>query len=577
MPYKIGISSGWWSIGKDPNLLGLALKAGAFGATAGVQFNQVDLDTILEFLEPDLKPVLKRTLEQLSIEVGLHGEIGQMVALESAERRFWDQAHDRLVTTVNGGADLGFKYVNFHLSQTIQLQQQERELRPFGYTYQVVDFFGRPFGALAEDGTPGGNAVREFVKRNLHQGSGVARELSTEGVYREEEQKFQEKLNELLRAEAYKRIDEGRTRYNIPPGSRAPEAVDAVMNDIFRDWQGSGGYYRQLFEEFLYSKVWTNPKCEHAKYSLEAGEIDAYIAAGIYMFYNNDPIWFNIVGNVHPEQAYLSKHEEFCAAVATKYIWGHLTVKDHVLNKKKEKDSGMDGMSVADYCTKKKFYLCFEMPHTQQGQEGLNRLFHPFHSQHLIKAIKSPYVKLCIDFEQTIANRIDLDKMLDDMKAKAPDLGSLTYLYHLGEPVPYFGTAHIPIMMGGRGMEILYRWLYALKQTGFKDGIIIFERGGGRGGSGKAMNEVFEHSVWVLRQIVKYLDMDMPVKELPPEFFGLSIENKDFYARQYVAMRDHFMDPLQDVFMIPEESHTFLSRAAVEKQKGEVFTKRKFR
>ena len=60
MAYKVGISSGWWNIGKDPNLLGLGSKAGSFGATLGIQFNQVDLDTVLEFLEPDIKTYVDR-------------------------------------------------------------------------------------------------------------------------------------------------------------------------------------------------------------------------------------------------------------------------------------------------------------------------------------------------------------------------------------------------------------------------------------------------------------------------------------------------------------------------------------
>jgi hypothetical protein len=573
MAYKVGISSGWWSIGKDPNLLGLALKAGSFGATGGVQFNQVDLDTILEFLEPDLKPILKRTLKELNIEVGLHGEVGQMIALESAERRFWEQSHDRFVTTISNGAELGFKYVNFHLSQTIQLQQQERELRPFGFTYQVVDFLGRPFGVLAEDGTPGGNEVKNYILRKISIRSGMYREISGEEIYRDREDKYQEKLENDLRAEAHRRID---TDTTIPTNvKRSPDIVRGVMERVAAEWRGSGELRRRE-TEFMYS-VWKDPECQTAKYAMEAGEIDAYITVGLYMYYNNDPLWFNIVGDIEPETAYISKQAEFNAAVAAKYLEGHMLVKDQELNKRKESESGFGGTNAVEFCNKKKFYLLFEMPHTGQGQEGLNRLFHPLHSQYLIRKINAPYVKLCIDFEQTIANRIDLDKLLKEIEEKHKDFGSLTYLYHLGEPVVYFGTAHIPIMLGGRGMEILYRWFYSLRKTGFKDGIIIFERGGGRTGSGKQMNEVFEQSVFVMRQIIKYLEQDIPVKELPPEFFGLSIQNKDFYARQYTTMREHFMDPMQDLFTIPEESHTFLSKAAVEKQKGEVFSKRRFR
>ena len=116
MPYKVGISSGWWGIAKAPELLGIPMKIGGFGATAGVPFNQIDLDTILEFLEPDLKKYAKRMMEELKIEVGLHGEVREIVALESAERRYWEQSHDRFITTIKNSAELKFTYINFHLS-----------------------------------------------------------------------------------------------------------------------------------------------------------------------------------------------------------------------------------------------------------------------------------------------------------------------------------------------------------------------------------------------------------------------------------------------------------------------------
>jgi len=41
--------------------------------------------------------------------------------------------------------------------------------------------------------------------------------------------------------------------------------------------------------------------------------------------------------------------------------------------------------------------------------------------------------------------------------------------------------------------------------------------------------------------------------------------------------RDHAWDPLEGLLTIPEEKHTFLSKSAVEKQKAEVWDKRRFR
>src|SRR3989344_1779652 len=139
------------------------MKIGGFGATSGVQFNQIDLDTILEFLEPNLKKLTERMMDELKMEVGLHGEVREVVALESAERRYWDQSHDRFITTLKNAAELNFTYVNMHLSVTQQLFQEESRIRPFGFSYQVVDYLGRPLWQLAEESP----AVKHFILRKI--------------------------------------------------------------------------------------------------------------------------------------------------------------------------------------------------------------------------------------------------------------------------------------------------------------------------------------------------------------------------------------------------------------------------
>ncbi len=560
MPYKIGISSGWWGIAKDPNLLGLATKAGSFGATAGVQFNQVDLDTILEFLEPDLKQWLTRTVKELGIEVGLHGEVREIVALESAERKYWEQSHDRFITTIKNASELGFVYVNMHLSVTQQLFYEESRIRPFGFSYQVVSFDGEPFWKLA-DKSP---AVKYRILALLAKRGGMNGQIAGEEIFRSREDEYRKRLNNEILEEALKNIR----------AARQPETPDVIQGEfdrVARDWTDRG-ILRQKEVEFLYS-VWKDST--YAQYVLDAGEIDAYILVAIYMIETGDPLWSSIVGAGYSnpdrdaERAYIEKQPEFNAAVAAKYIEGHLTRVGHPANKQ------IGGLTAVKWLEQKKLMFTLEMPQSGEGVEGLARFYHPLHSQHLIRKLNSPMVSLCIDFEQTIGQRIDVDK--DFLDKISGDFGKLVFLVHVGEPVPYFGTAHIPIAIGGRGQDILYRWLYKLRQNGFKNGYILFERGGGRRPGDSSMFNVFEYSVWALRQIVKHLEQDTDPKELPPEFYGLSVDNKDIYARQLVTVRDHAWDPLQDLLTIPEEKHTFLSRAAVEKGKREEWERRKFR
>jgi hypothetical protein len=282
-----------------------------------------------------------------------------------------------------------------------------------------------------------------------------------------------------------------------------------------------------------------------------------------------DSLWSSIAKGEDPEEMYNTNQFTFNAAVAARYIEGHLKLKDHPYNKE-----NLKGKSVVEFLADNGVKLLFENPEAERGQEGLYRLYHPDHMYHFIKKVGSSKIKLTIDFEHMLAHKVDPEQAL---KKLPNDFGSYIELFHLGEPKPYWGTAHIPIPLGSQAQEILYKWIYWLREKGFKDGIMIFERGGGRTGQGRSPFEVFEHSVWVLRQIAAFLDKDTKPDELPPEFFGMSFDNKDVWTRQLVTMREHAWDPLHDVLAVPEEKHTFLSRAAVEKGKAAEWERRKHR
>jgi hypothetical protein len=320
-------------------------------------------------------------------------------------------------------------------------------------------------------------------------------------------------------------------------------------------------------DKFLYN-VWVKMGTdEYNKFLLDDGEFGAYHIVAAYMKETNDPLWARIANNVEPEKLYLSNEHDFCAAVAAKYIEGHLTAinKDNKL---------LNGMSVLDWLKAKNIYLLLETPEVSEGTEGLLRLFDPIHAYNLVKVIGSNNLRLCIDFEHMLSHKINVEKKIDEMPG---DLGKYIYLLHLGKPVPYFGTAHVPIARGSRSQEIIYKWLYKLRKKGFREGILIFERGSGRAGGGKTTQEVTEDSILAIRQIIKYLESDVEPDNLPPEFYGITWQNEAVYARQVVTMKDHAWDPLEGVLSIPEEKHTFLSGKAVEKGKGQEWEKRRYR
>jgi len=576
MAYKVGISSGWWNIGKDPNLLGLGSKAGSFGATLGIQFNQVDLDTVLEFLEPDIKTYVDRVREKLKMELGLHGEIGEVAMFESAERIRWDQSHERLCITMKGASDLKFIYVNFHLSNNTWLSFHERELRPFGYTYQVVSPTGQPFAVWADElikrGDKGAEILKKWLKEKLI-GSRVEYELKQTPEYAKEFNRiFQEELKNA----------ESAIRENLKNDERykslTPDQIEReVQNNInIARQQIHNAAEKRMQEEKLFD-VWKVAEIE--KYQIEAGEIDAYIATAVYMIANKDPLWVKIVGEDYSQKpddadrAYVTKQREFNAAVAAFYLYSHFTIKKSPGRDDYNKRH-MNSMSVVEFCEKNKIKLLLECPQSGQGTEGISRLYHPLHAYHLLKKIGSSAVMQCIDFEQEMGQNIDLNVELPTLP---PDFGAQVFLLHLGDPIPYFGTAHIPIALADRGADTLYKWIYWFRQKGFKDGYIIFERGSGRTPGNQQMSNIFEYSVYVIRQIVKYLDRDTKPDALPPEFYGLSLENKDIFAQQLVAMREHAWDPLQGMLKIPEEKHTFLGKAAVDAGKAKEWERGRYR
>ena len=651
MSYVVGISSGWYKIGKDPNLLGFGPKIGSFAATVGAQFNQVDIDTVLEFIEPDIISYVNTVKEKLSMDVGLHGEIGEYAAFESAEKIIWDQSHSRMIQTMVGASKIKFKYVNWHLSSTLQLNRREREIRPFGHTYQVVSPEGTSFGEWVIDNInePGAKMLKEFMFRddNLFDNQilgSILNEKSKQieneveeitkdlkNIVNEKSKKIKiiiKEINELLRRENLDsdRINLDRDRdsnqwvenfnsnsknieflkENLEINEERLRELNSALSEIFKinvpkefkildkyKIQNEDGEIINLFPSGLleaktnefyeyYLNLWKDTA--FTKYILPNGEIDAYLFVGIYMIGNNDPLWEKIVGRKYMTgpgdslKAYVEKPVQFNAAVAAKYLQKHFGMKNIL-----HKNHPMNEKSIVDFCEEKDIKLLFECPQSGEGVEGLSRFFHPIHSYHFVKSMNSPAVMQCIDFEQEMGQGTDLDFLFDDSKKDdikteplPADFGSNVYLLHLGTPIPYFGTAHIPIALAERGSDAIYRWIYNLRMRGYKDGIIIFERGAGRG-SGQNHFQIFEYAIFMLRQMVKYLNKDVAPKDLPPEFFGMDEKNKEIYSRQLILIREHAWDPLEGLLKIPEEKHTFLGNNAVESGKAQQWDKAKYR
>ena len=551
MPYKIGISAGWWKIGKDPALLGLAQKFAGWGGTAGVQFIQADIDTTSEFYEPLLKQQMKRVVKEMGIEGGLHGEEGELMSLESAEKRLWEQSHLRLIETVKHSVDFGMTLVNIHSSNTLFISFVEAQHRLQGYYYPVVGPDGRPLTYLGKENPETKEEAKKHVSSIIERSATWDSELDK--LKKSKYAEIEKRVREIIEKER----KQGRAVDETAARNYVEQQIRIEINEI------------QNSKEFQYSVLEKMSDSDHEKYLLNDGEYGAYIIAATYMRETNDPLWSTIAGGGKPEDTYTTNEKDFCAAISAKYIEGHLRVKDHPLNKKH-----LDGMSILEYLEKSKTHLLFETPQTGEGREALMRMFDPLHIYYMIKKINSPRVKMCIDFEHMLAHKLNPDTEIPKYPG---DIGKEIMLFHLGKPIPYWGTAHIPIAIGSRAQEIIYKWLYMIRKKGFKDGYMIFERGGGRSGKGNTPLEVVESSVWALRQIKEYLEKDTKPDELPEAFYGVAEQNKETWARQLVNMREHAWDPLEGLLTIPEEKHTFLGKAATDKGKAKEWDRAKYR
>ena len=559
-PYQVGISTGFWKIGKDPALLGLAMKIGGIGATGGIQFVQVDLETVAEFAEPQIKEQIIRMKNKLGILAGLHGEIGELMALDSAEKRIWDQTHKRLCQTVKYAAELGFFYVNIHFSNRQLISFTESQHRTQGYFYPVVGPDGKGLQSIV-DGNPG---IYDEVKRRL------PRTLTQSTTFKNDYRNLREQKLKQLPALVAQEVQ--RELGGYPPEQvteelkkqRTAHHERMISQNLLEEASREAGQ-----DDFQFNSWLRLRRDESEKYQLDDGEWGAYHVVAYWMKAKGDYFWTSIANGKDPGALYFDDENDFCAAVASKYIEGHFTLRDN-----KSNIEYLEGMSIKEWCEKKKLYLLLENPESGEGAEGLYRLYHPEDFYHTIKKLNSPFIKITIDFEHMVSQQLDPDIVLKDLPG---DFGKLILLFHLGEARPYGGTAHIPIARGSLAQEQIYRWLYTMRKKGWKEGYIMFERGGGRSGRGQSNYEVFEDSVLALKSIVEFLPKDIEPKKLPMAFFGVTPENKGVWARQMVSMREHAWDPLEGLLSVPEEKHTFFSKTAVEKQKGQEWEKRKYR
>ncbi|MFH1432759.1 MAG: hypothetical protein ABIG84_06105 [archaeon] len=315
------------------------------------------------------------------------------------------------------------------------------------------------------------------------------------------------------------------------------------------------------------------------RHGSEGEEQVAYRVIAKYLWVTGDPLWEDIVGKKYDpdlitwnnEQGYehyrskpgdsateeksgpKSKElvEKLITAVACKYIQGHLFVSNQRWSMKADDKDLEKDQSVYDYCAAGNVNIFIETAMPPQGQEGQLRIMSAGDHIKLVKNLdEGKRTAYCVDFEHLTVNYISVP---DDIKTLKDGEGRYIKMVHINAPRPVMG-AHAPIDRISRDMQIIYRWLYQMKQKGMKNSYLIWEMG----------SYGIKESAVSFRLLMKELSKDTDPLKLPKEFYGI---DEMFESQQWVNMREHAYDPLKGLIANPEEDHGLMSTEAVKKSK----------
>jgi len=586
MSYEIGISTGWWSIAKAEDLLGLARKLSAV-ATYGVKYAQVDFESIAEFREPEVVKQIKQLVDTLDIRWGMHGEIGEYMAWESALEIIWKQSHRRLHQYLDAIYENFIKsgyekykpeYINFHSSNMPAIGMFVERYRYAGHL--TVDFTGNvdwdEFLKKDIDKDPAKQNLMKWFKENLLFFL-IAREFGVAFTSEEDIKRH------IAAYKLQKMLKDGEVR---------PEEQEEKLKEIMQNKE-------KLYEAGY--EMWLDlTKLRFSKGSIAQEEI-AYLIVARYLYEKrndpSEPLWKLFFNNkswedleaewstpqkevkiIDPEKGTINLMPEIVALVSCRYIIGHFqqpNTPEFIEEEKRAKQvQSLEGFyykTAFEKLAELKVYFTFENPEIIEGQrEGLQRLIHAKDIYILVKAAEvmggegGSFFGIILDQEHYLHNNLDPIKEID---VCPDDLGNYLIGFHVGAPKPYH-PAHEPIDIGSEAQYWIYVYAWHLRQKGFgrlRKGIFIFERGGARGG--QVPSQFIGQSAAALRLIVKYLEADTPPERLPPEFYGISTEEILSEGRQLAIIKKHFLDPLKGLLHVPEETYGFLGGKAIEKGK----------
>ena len=423
MVYVIGVSSGMFMAAEQAEKARyMTIPRKIFtGGLEGVNFTQIDIESITEFMEPHLEKETKK-IKEAGIKFGVHGESYAMGGaerpigmLDSAVETEYIHAHERLIQHIEGCGKIGAEFVNIHPSETVPFIRLGTHLQPT----TLVDFSGKPLKKFLEENKDILNWAieQDFISSIfMHR----ATSLTLKQLIKAREEELKEEKKEVNKGEIER-------------------------------------WAKETFKRYLLNFVSSS--------DLTYGsERVAYYVIAKWMKDNGDSLWKSIVGkNIKDEDLDKpDKMKEWVPAVSAKYTWGHFNPKD---NKKFPDPKKL--------LEKYKMYFVFEAGMGSPGIEGMQRFSRPKDMVFLCKTIGSGWVGVCFDFEHVLSQNLNPQK---EIEAIPYGMANIIKVCHIGFPTPHT-PAHMPIPLGSSEQFYLYERLFELRKKGFKDGWLIFERG----------------------------------------------------------------------------------------------------
>ncbi len=639
--YILGVSSGMWGIAHDPSIgLGLGTKMQQI-TTYGVKFVLVNMETSTstEFFDPELVARLRIAIDNLNIDWGIHGEIGEHVALENALEIHWKQSHRRLHQYLDylyeffiKNPDMGKKYlpkfINIHISNSTALAfivDRYRVARQF-----TLDFRGKYDWTLLFDEVPelkkwfresyiglleiaragipsfGFEAqMVTFLQPLLQEFAIEARaeldivptrrpEAGPVGVATPEERALREQQlrEQSRREESKKRLEE--IRKNM-----TPEKMITMVEDL-------SPRAKELYQDWAYN-MWVAYGAYEYGRGVMLNEDLAYLVVAKYMEFKKDdpkePIWKLFFGNksiadlekewqrpiIDPKTKYVFMHPDLVAAVSVRYIIGHfqtpvggIIIPEYLSETSKRLNIAIDKLE--PFYRKNAFekleelkdvFFAFENP--EPMEVGREGLQRIVRAKHMYNFLQAIYT-IRPQSKNYIKLVVDFNHWLSNAIDPMKELDSVPDDF--GSDV-YLTHIYYPYPLHSHepfdiGSDA-QRILYNYHHKLRQKGFKFGYLIFERGG-GKSPQEIMRSSVIALRMIIDELVKNTPPDKLPLQFFGVSPEGFYSEERQWAILRDHARDPLKGLIMVPEETYRFLGSKAIEKgKKPEEWAKEEWR